>query len=133
MRILIDTNVYTAMRRGHDGVAALMKRSDAVLLSTVVAGELMYGFRRGSRFEQNRRDLMDFVDSPWVHLLQPSLVTADRFGMILASLKKKGRTIPTNDVWIAAHALESGADLASFDRHFRLVDGLPWLDPTDWV
>lgn len=41
-----------------------------------------------------------------------------------------GRTpIPTNDVWIAAHAMETGSDLISFDRHFAHVPGLAWVLP----
>jgi predicted nucleic acid-binding protein len=33
---------------------------------------------------------------------------------------------PTNDIWIAAHAIESGAELLSFDRHFEAIEGLVW-------
>ena len=58
-------------------------------------------------------------------------VTADRystiFARIAAALRAKGSPIPTNDVWIAAHALETGADLVSADRHFESVDGIAWL------
>ena len=42
-------------------------------------------------------------------------------------LQSKGRPIPTNDIWIAAHAMESGADLLSFDPRFESVDGLAWV------
>ena len=45
---------------------------------------------------------------------------------IAVNLRRKGRPIPTNDIWIAAHAMESGADLVSADRHFEEVDGLAW-------
>jgi len=31
------------------------------------------------------------------------------------------------DIWIAAHAMESGAELLSFDRHFEQVDGIAWV------
>ncbi len=55
-----------------------------------------------------------------------TLATADRFGRISAALRRKGRSIPTNDVWIAAHTLESGAELLSFDDHFAAIDGLVW-------
>ena len=57
-------------------------------------------------------------------------VTADRYSRIAASLRAKGRPIPTNDVWIAAHAMETGADLVSADRHFEHVDGIAWLRVT---
>jgi tRNA(fMet)-specific endonuclease VapC len=51
-------------------------------------------------------------------------VTADRFGRIAAGLRKAGTPIPSNDIWIAAHVFESGAELITFDDHFKKVDGL---------
>ena len=53
--------------------------------------------------------------------------TAERYSRIAAALRAKGNPIPTNDVWIAAHAMEMGADLVSADRHFEVVDGIAWL------
>lgn len=124
MRALLDTNAYSALKRGHDGVAALVRRSDEVLFSTVVAGELLYGFRNGTRFARNRRDLDAFLASPFVTLVPVSLTTADRFSRIVIGLRAKGKPIPTNDIWIAAQAMETGAELVSLDHHFEWVDGL---------
>jgi len=39
----------------------------------------------------------------------------------------EGRPIPISDVWIAAHAMETGADLASADGHFEHVEGIVWV------
>ena len=127
MRILIDSNAYSQLKRGHAAVAELVRKSDSVVLSAVVAGELIYGFRHGSRFDRNMRELELFLESPYVSLASVSLVTADRYSRIAASLRAKGRPIPTNDIWIAAHAMETGAELISFDEHFEHVDGLAWL------
>jgi tRNA(fMet)-specific endonuclease VapC len=55
-----------------------------------------------------------------------SRTTADRFGRIAAALKKAGTPIPSNDIWIAAHAFESSAELLTFDAHFAAVPGLVW-------
>ena len=54
-------------------------------------------------------------------------ITADRYSRIAAALRAQGSPIPTNDVWIAAHAMETGADLVSADRHFEAVSGIAWL------
>jgi tRNA(fMet)-specific endonuclease VapC len=124
MRILLDTSAYSALKRGHDGVAALVRGSDAVLFSTIVAGELLYGFRNGTRFASNRRDLDAFLASPFVTLVPVSLTTADRFSRVVLGLEAKSKPIPTNDIWIAAQALETGAELVTLDRHFEWVDGL---------
>jgi tRNA(fMet)-specific endonuclease VapC len=53
--------------------------------------------------------------------------TADHFGRISAALRKRGTPIPSNDIWIASQAIESGASLLSADRHFESIEGLPWL------
>lgn len=126
MKVLLDTNAYTGFKRGHPEVVDHMRRSGGVLLSTIVAGELLFGFHHGARFERNRAELEAFLDRPEVSLLPVSLATADRFGRISAALRRKGRPLPTNDVWIAAHTMESGAELLSFDDHFAGVDGLVW-------
>jgi len=86
-----------------------------VLVSIVVAGELLFGFRNGSRYEENAQALRAFLADPNVRLLPVTWDTADQFGSISALLRKKGRPIPTNDIWIAAHAMEAGADLLSSD------------------
>lgn len=50
--------------------------------------------------------------------------SADHFALIFARLRGKGRPIPSNDLWIAACALEAGAALLTLDAHFIEVDGL---------
>ncbi len=52
--------------------------------------------------------------------------TADRFGRIAAALRKAGTPVPSTDIWFAAHAFESSAELLSFDAHFAAVPGLVW-------
>ncbi len=128
MKVLLDTNAYSALKRGVDAVIGRVTRAETVFLSTVVAGELLSGFRQGTRLRKNLAELDAFIDNPHVTVVPVSLVTADRFGRIAAALRAKGRPIPTNDIWIAAHAMETGADLLSFDAHFSDVDGLAWVD-----
>ena len=127
MRILLDSNAYSRMMRGDGQTAALVRDATEVLMSAVVLGELLYGFRNGSRFERNAADLRSFLDNSYVSLVPVGSVTADRCSRIAAALRAKGRLIPTNDVWIAAHAMETGADLVSADRHFEAVDGIAWV------
>ena len=127
MRILLDTNVYAALLRGDRAVAGRVRGSERVYLSTIVLGELQFGFRNGSRYARNQQELDEFLANPYVEVLPVTPTTAERFGRTAAYLRRKGRPIPTNDVWIAAHALESGADLLSFDRHFEEVVGLAFV------
>ena len=96
-------------------------------MPAVVAGELLAGFRMGRKFEENVARLEAFLRRPTVSLQSAGYVTAQRYSLIAAALRRKGRPIPTNDIWIAAHALESGADLLSSDSDFELIDGLSWI------
>ena len=127
MRILLDTNAYSALLRGHDEVADRVRRAEQVVFSTVVAGELLLGFRLGARLKQNMAELDAFLENPYVSLVPVTLTTADRFARIAAALRAKGRPIPRNDIWIASHAMEAGAELLSFDAHVGAADGLAWL------
>ena len=129
MNRLLDTNAYSAWKRGHTGAMEIVRRSDQLILSAIVAGELLFGFDQGSRQAQNLRELQEFLDRPQVHFLPVSYVTADRFARVASALRRRGTPIPTNDMWIAAHALESAADLVSFDRHFENIDGLALVNP----
>ena len=130
MRILLDTNAYSALMRGHHEVADRVRRAERIVLSTVVAGELLLGFRLGTRLKKNMAQLDAFLDNPYVSLLPVTLTTADRFARIGAALRARGRPIPTNDIWIAAHAMEIGAELLSFDEHFEAIEGLAWVPLT---
>ncbi len=124
MMRLLDTNAYVALKRDHEVVASLVRESTMLLLSTVVIGELLFGFRNGSRYDRNLKELNEFLDHDRVEVLPVTRTTADRFGRIAAALRKRGTPIPSNDIWIAAHTLESGGELITFDDHFNRVEGL---------
>ena len=56
--------------------------------------------------------------------LDVTRATAEVFGVVKNQLKQAGTPIPINDVWIAAHAIETGSWLVTFDRHFTLIPGV---------
>ena len=124
MRALLDTNVYSALMRGDDEVGKWVRRCERIHMSAVVVGELLYGFRHGTRYVANRERLGAFLANPYVEFMPVTMTTCERYSLVAASLRRKGRPIPGNDIWIAAHALETGADLLSFDGHYSAVDGL---------
>jgi predicted nucleic acid-binding protein len=124
MRISLDTNAYTEFFRGNERARDVVRRAEGVSISAVVVGELIFGFRHGARYAENRRLLDSFLAEPLVSFVPVTLATCERFGMIAEDLRRAGRPIPQNDIWIAAHALETGTDLLTFDRHFEAVSGL---------
>ena len=121
MKVLLDTSAYLALLRGHQPVLDVMRRSETVAVSAVVLGELYSGFRAGKRWAENTAQLAQFLSKPSVRILDVTEETALRYAQVDVYLRKKGRPIPRNDVWIAAVALEHGLQLLTLDVRFREV------------
>ena len=62
-----------------------------------------------------------FLDKVSVKTVPVGEKTAELYAKVFQSLRAQGKPIPLNDIWIAASALEHGADLATTDGHFRCV------------
>jgi tRNA(fMet)-specific endonuclease VapC len=122
--VLLDTNAYAKYLRGDPRVLEALAGAGLVYMSVVVLGELYAGFRQGSMEKENRQTLETFLGKPAVRVLEATRETADYFGLIKSSLKKAGQPLPANDIWIAAHALETGSVLVTYDVHFKVVPGL---------
>ena len=121
MKVLLDTSAYSALLRGHQPVLDVMRRSETVAVSAVVLGELYSGFRAGNRWAENTAQLAQFLSKPSVRVLDVTEETALRYAEVDVYLRKKGRPIPRNDVWIAAVALEHGLQLLTLDNRFREI------------
>ncbi len=128
-RLLIDTSAYSRLLLGNADVREALERADAVYMSVFVLGELYFGFKGGSKEPRNRDLLSRFISRATVRVLPATQETADIFAGIKHSLKRAGTPLPLNDVWIAAHALETGAVLATFDAHFQKIPGLRLWHP----
>jgi predicted nucleic acid-binding protein len=127
VKLVLDTNAYSGLMRGSEGVVRHIRSADHLYLPAPVLGELLFGFRGGVRLQQNREQLQRFLSSSKVEFVPTDQTVCDRYALILHQLKKKGHPIPTNDIWVAAHALALGSDLLSADQHFSVVDGLSWI------
>ena len=123
-RVLIDTNAYSALMSGDGTIADELAKHEAILLSPIVIAELYDGFLNGSRNLENRHTLGRFREKPRTVCVPITDATADWYAEIKRILRKKGRPIPINDVWIAASCMEHGARLLSLDAHFAEIDGL---------
>jgi tRNA(fMet)-specific endonuclease VapC len=123
-RIIIDTNFYVAFKKNDKISVNLLRRVEYIAVNTVILGELLAGFRCGDKEEHNRLELDQFLDSPRVDLLPIDEATAEFYAQIFYELRQQGRPIPTNDLWLAASALRHGLALATFDAHFKSINGL---------
>jgi tRNA(fMet)-specific endonuclease VapC len=121
MNVLLDTSAYSALQRGNQPILDVLRRSETVAVSAVVLGELYGGFRAGNCWAEKTAQLAQFLSKPSVRVLNVTEETALRYAEVDVYLRKKGRPIPRNDVWIAAVALEHGLQLLTLDVHFREI------------
>ena len=105
-------------------------KAEEILINPIVIAEMLIGFKLGTKEEQNKNESYEFLDSPRLSVFEIGEMTAEHYSNIFLQLKKSGKPIPTNNIWIAASAMENGMPLATFDKHFSNIQGLllvPWL------
>jgi tRNA(fMet)-specific endonuclease VapC len=120
-RLLLDTSAYSLFRRGHEKIYQELEWADHVFLNPIVIGELLAGFDRGRYKEKNRQELRTFIAETSVSVPPITDETSERYSLIYKDLKEQGKPIPTNDLWISAHAMELGTALMTADSDFLHV------------
>lgn len=127
MRILIDTNCYAEIDRNDPETVNRIETATEVWIPLIVLGELFSGFESGTQKAKNEKQLDDFLNRPSVGILIPDVETARQYGRVIHQLRRQGTPIPTNDIWIAALALQHDLLLDTSDKHFLYVPGLTLL------
>jgi tRNA(fMet)-specific endonuclease VapC len=124
MELLIDANRYVDMIRGDADVSARLNQATRVYLPLIVLGELLAGFATGMNRTSNEAKLRRFLNKPQTVLLLPNEQTAVFYAQVHQSLRQIGKPIPSNDMWIAAQAVQHDLPLDTRDGHFKHVPGL---------
>ncbi len=136
--LLLDTNIVIHLVRGGllgqtiDRRFQLRARPERPLVSVVTLGEALAFARQhgwgAARIERLRELLRELVS---VNLNSQAVL--ERYAEISDFLKRNGRTVSDNDVWIAACASAAEATLLTTDRDFDPLAGQyldrVWIDP----
>ena len=122
MALILDTNALSAFADGNEKFRDALPDVEDFAIPAVVLGEYLFGIER-SRFRARYEAWLKQFLSRSI-LLPVGELTAQHYASIRSELKALGRPIPTNDLWIAASALEHGAALLTRDAHFSHIDGL---------
>ena len=119
---VIDTNVLIDCFQRGGGAANAISDYDRILVCPAVIGEFKAGIDIGTKRGKKAKSLLDeFLDDPAVEIVPCTDETAEYYARIYRALKEKGMPLPTNDIWIAAVALEHGATVLSGDGHFSRI------------
>jgi tRNA(fMet)-specific endonuclease VapC len=120
--VILDTNALSAAADDDAGLAAVLARAEQMALPVIVLGEYRHGIalsRHRTSYENWLKELLN--DCLVLDIQEP---TTQYYAEISLELKRKGKPIPTNDLWIAALCRQHSLPLLSRDRHFDLVAGI---------
>lgn len=120
--MILDTNALSDLLEGSAPLQAAMAGLGPLRLSPVVLGEHRYGLLRSSKRKERETTLRQMEAT--FETLPVTALTSRIYARIRSELRRKGRPIPANDLWIAAQAVEHGLPLVSQDAHFLNVKGL---------
>lgn len=124
IKIVIDSNRYTDLCRNVPEVIEIIECASLVFVPLIVIAEQRAGFAHGKQPEKNERILTKFLNKDEVSILYPDEQTTHFYANLYAYLRKKGKPIPTNDLWIAALVVQYNLTLYDRDSDF---DNLPQL------
>ena len=127
MNVLLDTNRLSDALAQRAEVLDVLEAVDAISIPVIALGEIRAGFLRGRRAAENQTRLQWLLSQPGVEAMSVSPATTHHYAEIHRALRSKGKPIPTNDLWIAALAVQHGLVVYTRDRHFDVVPGLACL------
>lgn len=125
MRLLIDSNPFIDFCSGHEEVIETFEKAETLVVPFVVLAEIRDGAALTRRGGEQVALLQELLQQPGVRTAHISDATAHHYASIYQSLRRKGTPIPTNDIWIAALAVEHGLVLYTRDRHFNHIASVP--------
>lgn len=121
-KVAIDTNIAIKLLNGDEAIDRCLSEYSEICLPVIVVGELLFGALNSKHAEQNLARHKKLIQK--INILEISESTANTYAKTRLILKKKGKPIPENDLWIASLCIEHKLPLISDDGHFKEVDHL---------
>src|SRR5580698_7924263 len=104
------------MADGDPELEPLLEHAAEIAVPVIVLGEYKYGIRQSRHRIRYERWLAETVAN--CRVLRVDEGTAEQYAEVRDALKRSGRPIPGNDVWIAALARQYALPLLTRDQHF---------------
>lgn len=120
--MILDTNALSAIVDGDRDAELVVMGEFHLSMPTIVLGEYEFGLLGSSRSVSLRAEFAKI--EPRLTLLPVDRDTSMIYGGIKHALKRRGRPVPENDIWIAALALQHDQPILSRDAHFDAIDGV---------
>ncbi|HKS67206.1 MAG TPA: type II toxin-antitoxin system VapC family toxin [Candidatus Acidoferrales bacterium] len=122
MALILDTNALSAAAEREPAAMQAVAQAERVAVPVIVIGEYRMGIAQSRYRETYERWLREWIAA--VEVLEVDEETTVSYAAIGLELKRAGKPIPSNDLWIAALCRQHSLPLLSRDQHFDLVAGL---------
>ncbi len=123
--MILDTNALSAVADDEPAAVQAFVTADRVAIPAVVLGEYRFGFMQ-SRLRKHYEDWTEKIIVA-SQILVIDEQTSRYYAALRLELKKTGKPLPTNDLWIAALCRQHSLPVLSRDRHFDAVPGVTRL------
>lgn len=124
--MIVDTNALSAAAEEDPALIAIFAAANQVAVPVIVLGEYRYGILQSRHHASYEKWLEDLLRDCIV--LDVTDLTTQHYAEIRVELKRKGKPIPTNDIWIAALCRQHSLPLLSRDRHFDWIEKMKRVD-----
>lgn len=124
MKLLIDTNRLSDVLAAVEDAVEQLELAEFVYVPVVALAEIRSVFLSGQRASKNEQRLQWFLSQDGIVTLGIDAPVSHQYAAIHQALRRRGTPIPTNDLWIAAIALQHGLVLYTRDSHFASIPGL---------
>ena len=120
--MILDTNAVSAVADNQAAAVPIFSSAASIELPAIVLGEYRFGIAQSRRRKEYEKWLEELIAA--TRVLSVDEETSKHYAQIRSELKKAGKPIPSNDLWIAALARQHRLPLMSQDAHFDAVPGL---------
>jgi predicted nucleic acid-binding protein len=124
--LILDTNALSAAAERDPAALEVVARAERLAVPVIVIGEYRLGISQSRRRTEYENWLREWIEA--VTVLDIDEETTHHYAAIGLELKRSGKPIPANDLWIAALCRQHSLPLISRDRHFDAVRGLERID-----
>jgi tRNA(fMet)-specific endonuclease VapC len=121
-KFLLDTNIIAAWFNGEPEIADKIQKAREINIPIIAVGELYFGALYSTQVQKNSKRIEELT--MYYNVLLVDRETTKVYGKIKAALRKKGKPIPENDIWIAAIAQQNSLTVVTRDKHFDIITGL---------
>ena len=124
--MILDTNALSGAADGDPAALEIIAGAERIAVPVIVLGEYRLGIAQSRQRKEYEEWLREWVAA--VTVLDVDQEMTYQYAKIGLELKKIGKPIPSNDLWIAALCGQHSMPLLSRDRHFDVVSGLKRLE-----